>query len=175
VIAVARPWTSKTGIISACIMLLPSAVYARSRGRPEDNFAAGIICIAAIVGVSLYFLAKHLERTKHDREHKKWLSQHETNIELDRHFGIKSAPTHSDWDHCRYEAYRSAGGKCQSCGTSLHIQKTSFGIKGYFHVHHKVPRRAGGSDSLRNLEMLCPDCHRKKHGSRRSSAQNSEN
>lgn len=31
-------------------------------------------------------------------------------------------------------------------------------------VHHRVPRSAGGTNTLANLELLCWSCHRKEHG-----------
>jgi len=32
------------------------------------------------------------------------------------------------------------------------------------HVHHIIPRRAGGTNSLDNLICLCPLCHAIAHG-----------
>jgi 5-methylcytosine-specific restriction endonuclease McrA len=29
--------------------------------------------------------------------------------------------------------------------------------------HHKVPAKAGGSDTLENCEILCKDCHKHRH------------
>lgn len=44
------------------------------------------------------------------------------------------------------------GGKCERCGEFQNLQ-----------VHHIRPLRFGGSNQLRNLMILCIDCHRKWH------------
>ncbi len=41
--------------------------------------------------------------------------------------------------------------KCAMCGKPLK--------PGRFHIDHKVPLALGGSNSIRNLQALCPDCH----------------
>ena len=35
---------------------------------------------------------------------------------------------------------------------------------GVIHVHHAVPRSAGGTNDLANLICLCPACHAIAHG-----------
>ena len=42
-------------------------------------------------------------------------------------------------------------GKCAICGKRLHPFA--------FHVDHKKPIALGGSNSIRNLQLLCPECH----------------
>lgn len=44
--------------------------------------------------------------------------------------------------------------RCAMCGKPLR------GL--HFHIDHKVPLAMGGSNSIRNLQALCPDCHAKK-------------
>lgn len=45
-------------------------------------------------------------------------------------------------------------GKCAICGSKLgHHQ---------YHIDHKKPMALGGSDTLRNKQALCPNCHHKK-------------
>jgi len=41
--------------------------------------------------------------------------------------------------------------KCARCGKILR--------PGRYHIDHKKPLALGGSNSIRNLQALCPDCH----------------
>lgn len=161
----------QTVIISACLLAFPSLSYARRGGHSGDDVILGYLFLALLIGVPLYvfWIKPLLEQRRYDRDHRKWLRQYEIRPGLDRKPGRRTLADRIDWDHCRYQAYSRAGGKCQSCGMELHIQRTGLGIKGSFHVHHKMPLSLGGSNSLRNLELLCPACHSKKHGSQRFS------
>jgi RNA-directed DNA polymerase len=47
-------------------------------------------------------------------------------------------------------------GKCSDCSTLI-TEETGW------HVHHKLPRAAGGKDSIKNLSLLHPTCHRQHH------------
>lgn len=65
-----------------------------------------------------------------------------------------------DGEHCyrtrhgwAKAAIRHYGNKCESCGWS----------KARCDVHHRVPRAAGGLNTLRNAVVLCPNCHRVTH------------
>ena len=49
---------------------------------------------------------------------------------------------------------RRRGRACERCGYSNYP---------VLQVHHVVPRASGGSDALRNLELLCPNCHMEIH------------
>ncbi len=55
-----------------------------------------------------------------------------------------------------YWMWQKQKGKCPRCGHS--ITKTTG-----WHVHHVVPKAAGGSDKVTNLLMLHPNCHRQLH------------
>ena len=44
--------------------------------------------------------------------------------------------------------------KCASCGRALK--------PGRYHIDHKKAVALGGSDSIRNLQGLCPNCHDRK-------------
>ena len=44
--------------------------------------------------------------------------------------------------------------KCARCGKTLK--------PGRYHIDHKKPLALGGSNSIRNLQALCPDCHHVK-------------
>ena len=46
------------------------------------------------------------------------------------------------------------GGVCERC------QMSNYAI---LQVHHKTERHKGGSDDMRNLELLCPNCHVAHH------------
>jgi 5-methylcytosine-specific restriction endonuclease McrA len=46
------------------------------------------------------------------------------------------------------------GGSCERCG------ENNYAI---LQVHHIHERHKGGSDTLSNLEMLCPNCHATHH------------
>jgi 5-methylcytosine-specific restriction endonuclease McrA len=48
---------------------------------------------------------------------------------------------------------KSQRGKCVSCFTSL--------LKGK-HIDHIRPIARGGTNDPKNLQLLCPDCNRKK-------------
>jgi RNA-directed DNA polymerase len=47
-------------------------------------------------------------------------------------------------------------GRCPSCG-HLITQES------WWHIHHAIPRVQGGPDTLDNLVLLHPDCHRQLH------------
>lgn len=46
------------------------------------------------------------------------------------------------------------GGVCEKC------QENNYAI---LQVHHKKERYRGGTDNVRNLELLCPNCHATHH------------
>jgi 5-methylcytosine-specific restriction endonuclease McrA len=47
-----------------------------------------------------------------------------------------------------------SNGACQRCG------EKNYSI---LQVHHKIERYKGGSDTMDNLELLCPNCHATHH------------
>lgn len=49
---------------------------------------------------------------------------------------------------------RKRGGLCERCAES------NFAI---LQIHHKHERHRGGTDTLSNLELLCPNCHATHH------------
>jgi len=55
---------------------------------------------------------------------------------------------------CR-TVFERDGWRCQQCGARNDL-----------HVHHKVFRSHGGTDSADNLILLCACCHRALHGQR---------
>ena len=59
-----------------------------------------------------------------------------------------------DWQQRRQEIYRWANGRCGLC---------EIPVEWNWHIHHKVPISAGGNHEFGNLELLCEDCHIKKH------------
>lgn len=52
--------------------------------------------------------------------------------------------------------FRRQSGKCPMCQESI-TEQTGWNI------HHKLERLQGGKDTLDNLVMLHPDCHRQVH------------
>ena len=51
-------------------------------------------------------------------------------------------------------AYERQGGRCAICGKSFDLSK--------MHADHITPWSKGGHSTLKNLQMLCRDCHLKK-------------
>lgn len=56
---------------------------------------------------------------------------------------------------------RKANGLCEACGMPAPF-KTSGGMP-YLETHHLVPLSRGGSDGVRNVIAVCPNCHRRLH------------
>lgn len=54
-----------------------------------------------------------------------------------------------DWNQLRTEIIYRDTNQCQNC-----FRRSAFLI-----VHHKIPRRKGGSDDPENLITLCKICH----------------
>ena len=59
-------------------------------------------------------------------------------------------------------AKRRAGGSCEMPGCSYAPFFTPDGAP-YFEVHHIQPLAEDGEDSLENVAVLCPKCHREQH------------
>lgn len=58
--------------------------------------------------------------------------------------------------YVRIKAFAIAGGRCEWCGRDWN--------DGYMlYAHHKIPVNDNGKDTLENCEMLCRDCHSKRH------------
>ena len=55
------------------------------------------------------------------------------------------------------EVMRRQRGRCARCNVNF-ITK---GIR--IHIDHKKPVSKGGSNGIRNLQALCPNCHANKH------------
>lgn len=72
----------------------------------------------------------------------------------DHHLGFSNArnPLPWNWEQIRKQVLERDGWKCTACGRTDHL-----------HVHHIVPRSAGGSDELDNLTTLCVRCHSNQH------------
>lgn len=57
------------------------------------------------------------------------------------------------WDACK--------GRCEICGKKLVWDNRGDNTgKGAWEAHHKNPILKGGSDSIRNCQILCVDCHK---------------
>jgi len=57
------------------------------------------------------------------------------------------------WQKMRIDALKRASYECQECGA----------IHGELHVHHITYKRLG-RERLRDLRVLCADCHGEVHG-----------
>ena len=91
-----------------------------------------------------------------------------------RHIKIKAAanPFDRDWEPYFEERETAAmkksligrvktlwekqDGKCPSCNQQIRVGDE-------WHVHHKIPKYLGGDDTLTNLVILHPNCHRQVH------------
>lgn len=63
--------------------------------------------------------------------------------------------TTSDWSRIRETVLARDDYRCQDRRSQEHA--------GNLHVHHLIPRAAGGSDEPSNLITLCDGCHAKRH------------
>jgi RNA-directed DNA polymerase len=52
--------------------------------------------------------------------------------------------------------WRQQRGHCPQCSSWLALDEE-------WHVHHRLPKAMGGTDTLSNLVLLHPDCHRQLH------------
>lgn len=59
-------------------------------------------------------------------------------------------------------ALNRAKGYCEHCTKKAPFISTSTGLP-YLEVHHLIPLKDGGSDTVDNVKALCPNCHRKAH------------
>lgn len=62
---------------------------------------------------------------------------------------------HKSKRYTRLLGLATHGAKCCRCGYSEHIE--------VLEVHHKVPKKLGGSNEPENLEVLCANCHAYEH------------
>lgn len=51
------------------------------------------------------------------------------------------------------DIFKIQGGRCHYCKKSLHSK---------FHIDHIQPLAKGGSDSRKNIQLLCPQCNLQK-------------
>lgn len=72
--------------------------------------------------------------------------------------------TAKGWKRLTKEAIKRAGGKCESCQTSLKELKITNPEpwRRVYDVDHKTPLFKGGSHSLENIQILCRVCHQAK-------------
>lgn len=65
------------------------------------------------------------------------------------------------WDKLRAEVILRDAGLCQACLT-IGVINAVAGKKFQAHVDHIVPKAAGGTDELANLQLLCAPHHKAK-------------
>lgn len=56
----------------------------------------------------------------------------------------------------RHAVFSRENGLCEHCYKFVGLYTG--------HMHHRIHRSHGGSDSLENCQWLCPDCHDRAHG-----------
>jgi RNA-directed DNA polymerase len=61
--------------------------------------------------------------------------------------------------HRASRLWQTQGGRCPCCDQLITVET-------HWHVHHVIPRVEGGPDTLDNLKLLHPDCHRQLHARR---------
>jgi len=61
------------------------------------------------------------------------------------------------------KAFANADGECEECGEPLVYGNRQRDEDGAWHAHHKNPVSEDGSNSIRNCQILCIDCHDKVH------------
>ncbi|EGS6501262.1 HNH endonuclease [Vibrio parahaemolyticus] len=59
-------------------------------------------------------------------------------------------------------ALNRAKGVCEQCKHDAPFISSSTGLP-YLEVHHVIPLKDGGSDTVENVKALCPNCHREAH------------
>jgi len=65
-------------------------------------------------------------------------------------------PKRKKWTKAeRKKVLKRQNEKCAKC-------KTKFSVTSVIHFDHKNPLGLGGSDTLRNIQALCPNCHADK-------------
>jgi 5-methylcytosine-specific restriction endonuclease McrA len=62
-------------------------------------------------------------------------------------------------ENWKFEVHKRDNFTCQRCGAKEDPKHPTF------QVHHVVFKCNGGSNNLNNLQLLCPECHRKLHNS----------
>lgn len=75
----------------------------------------------------------------------------------------------------RQECYERADGCCEKCGSAA---PWDGGIMFMGHMHHIKHRSLGGSDTIKNVQWLCNECHignNGEHGTRWSLKNEHEN
>jgi hypothetical protein len=55
---------------------------------------------------------------------------------------------------------KRAHNSCEKCGANIRRNKAGFSNGS---VHHRLPRRLGGPDTITNLVLVCLTCHRAIH------------
>jgi len=105
--------------------------------------------------------------TRAEQEKSKWINEVEPELRASKGYPI-------DWERRRALAFTNSEGHCSLCGSYLEAKLCCEPEKIWSypqdchllsgaHVHHKRSINSGGDHSLGNLELLCTDCHSKKH------------
>lgn len=121
--------------------------------------AALIIYLFVIITIFLIlFIISSYDSYKYDQKNRK--NNESEKMEIDNwlknqeeiHRNTSDYP--EDWGMRRKYIAKISNFTCNDCG--------KYGWLG-FHIHHKIPLKKGGNNSLDNLVYLCRDCHENYH------------
>ncbi len=62
----------------------------------------------------------------------------------------------------RRRIFEKTSGRCYYCGKQLVFKNRVRGLRGSWHVDHKIPVSRGGTNHVRNLVPACIDCNSDK-------------
>jgi len=65
---------------------------------------------------------------------------------------IWSGSSQNRWTAIKHERLSMVGNKCETCKSTKSLN-----------AHHIIPRKDGGKHTLKNIIILCEDCHKKVH------------
>ena len=130
------------------ICINPAHLYA---GTKSDNIADQVTAGVRQIGTKLC-----IDDVKHLRSNG-W-----SNAAIGRHCGVSGqyigrilADNTHWWANRKISVHKAQSGKCAGCMSEVPIECSE--------IDHIMPRSKGGTDSLDNLQMLCPSCNSVKN------------
>ncbi len=124
--------------------------------RPFQIDIGNIFCSRACAGFSQRIVKKCPVCSREYCGHKNTCSRECANKNRTRSIydrqNKKNKAAHGWW--LKEKLARMSGGICQICGHANYQ---------ILQVHHRIHRAAGGTDDIKNLRLLCPNCHAEQH------------